>query len=114
MFGDLGSGKTTATKYIADYLGVADQITSPTFVIMKNYKLNESYNGISEIVHMDAYRLHGVPDAESIGLSEIIADSNILLIVEWPENIANILPKERKEIKFEHLGGNRRKISSNF
>lgn len=114
MFGDLGSGKTTATKYIADYLGVADQITSPTFVIMKNYKLNESYNGIREIVHMDAYRLHGAPDAESIGLSEIISESGTLLIVEWPENIANILPRERKEIKFEHLGGNRRKISSNF
>lgn len=114
MIGELGSGKTTATKYIAEYFGLADQITSPTFVIMKNYQLNKSHNGINEIVHMDAYRLHGAPDAESIGLSEIISNNSILLIVEWPENISNILPQGCKEIRFEHMGGDMRKISANF
>ncbi|OQB05921.1 MAG: tRNA threonylcarbamoyladenosine biosynthesis protein TsaE [bacterium ADurb.Bin212] len=114
MYGDLGSGKTTATKYIADFFGVTEHVTSPTFVIIKSYKTNQNLHGVAEVFHMDAYRLHGAPDAESVGLSEIFSNQESILIIEWPENIANILPNECKEIRFEHLGGNKRKISSNF
>lgn len=93
---------------------MTEEITSPTFVIMKNYKLADAKQGISEIVHMDAYRLHGVPDAESIGLSEYLNRSDVLIVVEWPENIVNALPEEHKEIVFEYLEGDNRRIRANF
>lgn len=81
---------------------------------MKNYRLPETKQGIREIVHMDAYRLHGAPDAESIGLSEYLGRDDVLVIIEWPENIANALPTEYKEIELVHQEEDRRKIISNF
>lgn len=112
--GDLGSGKTTSAKFIAKYFGVDEEMTSPTFVIMKNYPLPHEKQGINEIVHMDAYRLHGAPDAESIGLSDHLKRNDVLVIIEWPENIANIVPEHAKEIRFEHLDGDSRKITTNY
>lgn len=114
MLGELGSGKTTSVKAIARVLGIEEEITSPTFVIMKNYHLPETVRSIKELVHMDAYRLHGAPDAESIGLTEYLERDDVLLVIEWPENISNILPTDHKTIKFEHLEGDNRKISTNF
>lgn len=114
LSGELGSGKTTSVKAIAKCLGMAQEVTSPTFVIMKHYPLPEAIRGIKEIVHMDAYRLHGAPDAESVGLSELLERDDALILIEWPENIENILPAERKTIKFSHQEGDVREIITNF
>ena len=114
MYGELGSGKTTSTKYLARYFGVEEEITSPTFVIMKNYTLPKSKQGVTEIAHLDAYRLRNAEDAEEIGLSDYFQRKDVLIIIEWPENIATMIPGRAKEIKFEHLGGDKRKITANF
>lgn len=114
MYGDLGAGKTTITKYLATDFGLVDNITSPTFVVMKNYTLPNMVRGVSEIIHMDAYRLRGAPDAESVGILEHLERKDILLIIEWPENIYNALPSDCKEIRIEHQNGDKRKITCNF
>lgn len=109
--GELGSGKTTSVKAIADALGYPDPVTSPTFVVMKNYRLDQAKQGIIEIVHVDAYRLHGTTDAELIGLSEYFQRDDVLVLIEWPENILDILPKKTKYINFIYLDDDMRKIT---
>ncbi len=111
--GDLGSGKTTLTKSIAKILGVEEEITSPTYVIMKNYTFPMN-RGISEIAHVDAYRLNGIADAESIGLAEYFKKDDILVIIEWPNNIKNLLPTGYKKVSLKYINDNCREIIINF
>lgn len=108
LFGDLGSGKTTFVKGFAEGLGVVKTITSPTFVIMKLYATTLKI----KLAHLDCYRLKDATDAESLGVSEIINDKNYLLIIEWPERIKEILPKDHIKIVFEYLDEKRRKITT--
>lgn len=110
LFGDLGSGKTTFTKGFAAYLGVKKNITSPTFVISKEYLVSSS--SIKKLVHVDCYRLGGENDAESVGLNEHIDAQDTVLILEWPEKIEKILPRDVKKIYFEYIDEKTRKITT--
>lgn len=107
LFGDLGSGKTTFVKGIAESFDIKEEITSPTFVFCKKYKLA---NG-SVLSHYDCYRVSSKEDAESIGLTEDLSDPdrNIILI-EWSENIKEILPEGAVKVYFEYISDNERKI----
>ena len=98
--GDLGSGKTLFTKGFAHGLGI-DEITSPTFTIIKEYQ------GELMLYHMDVYRLED--SNENIGIEEYF-DRGGVTIIEWSDMIKNILPEERLEIKFVITGDNTRKI----
>jgi len=106
LFGDLGSGKTTFVKGIAKALGIKRIITSPTFVMMKNYPASQ-YN----LVHIDAYRLENREDLSDIGFDDLAADEKNLIFIEWPERVFNQFLSEMKIIKFEYVDEKRRKIS---
>ncbi|MFO7726171.1 MAG: tRNA (adenosine(37)-N6)-threonylcarbamoyltransferase complex ATPase subunit type 1 TsaE [Oceanipulchritudo sp.] len=80
LSGDLGSGKTTLVKGLAEGLGISSSITSPTFTI---YCL---YSGTRQLLHMDAYRLQGGFQLEALALDDFL-QSPFLIAVEWPENI---------------------------
>ncbi len=111
LSGDLGAGKTAFVKGVAKGLGIKENVNSPTFVIAKEYKINLKFKIKNlKLVHIDAYRLHSYKDAKAIGLEEYFNKDNICL-VEWPENISQILPKNTKYIKLEHLGENKRGIN---
>ena len=107
FYGSLGSGKTTFAQSIAKTLGVKENITSPTFVLMKKYKAKNKI----EFYHMDAYRLSGPGEALDLGLEEIWADKNNIIAIEWADKISNILPEKKIDICFEPLGENKRKIT---
>ncbi len=107
--GDLGSGKTTLTKSIAKSIGVEDEITSPTFVIMRNYLVNNN-RGISELVHVDAYRMSSEQDLLSIGLYDYLHKERTLVILEWPSNIQNYLPDDCKIIRLKSIDENTREF----
>ncbi len=96
--GDLGSGKTVFAKGFASAMGI-DEITSPTFNIVKQYY------GELPLNHIDVYRTNG--DIASIGLDELI-HSNGVTIIEWAEMIEEYLPKERLDINFKITGENTR------
>ena len=98
--GDLGSGKTVFTKGFAGAMGI-DEITSPTFTIVKEYM------GELPLYHMDVYRTDG--KIEGLGLEEYF-DKNGVTIIEWAEMIEDILPKERLDITFKITGENSRTI----
>ena len=88
--GDLGAGKTTFTKGIGRGLGIKKVINSPTFTIVK------VYHGDKTLYHFDAYRLEGEND--ELGFEEMFEDDGVC-VVEWPEFIEDILPKERLQIR---------------
>lgn len=100
--GELGSGKTVFTKGFANALGVDENITSPTFTIIKEYLYGEL-----PLYHMDVYRLDG--NTDGVGIEEYFNQSGIT-IIEWAKTIKDILPEERLEIKFKIVDENKRII----
>ena len=91
--GDLGSGKTIFTKGFAQALGIEENITSPTFNIIKEY-----LNGEMPLFHMDVYRLDGKVD--SIGLEDYFKKGGVV-IIEWADTIRDFLPEERLDIRIK-------------
>ena len=99
FYGDLGAGKTAFTRGLAEYFGLKDMVSSPTFSIMNEYE-NESV----KIDHFDMYRINSLEDLESTGFFDFI-DTGII-IIEWSENINQFLPEKIIEIKIEKSNGN--------
>ena len=91
--GELGSGKTLFVKGFAKSLGIEENITSPTFNIVKEYQTGEL-----PLYHMDVYRLED--GDESIGFDDYFKNEGIC-IIEWAELIEDSLPEERLDIKFK-------------
>lgn len=109
LTGDLGSGKTTFIKGLAEGLRVADNITSPTFVILKSY-LGKIDNRNIEFVHIDAYRAETIDDIKSVGIEDYLNREDVVIAVEWAEKIRELLPKNTIHINFKHLDENKREI----
>lgn len=97
--GDLGSGKTIFTKAFAASMGIKDNITSPTFNIIKEYE------GQLKLFHMDVYRLSNIK--EDLGIEDYFKRKGVT-IIEWADLIENILPKNRLDIKIVVTGENSR------
>ena len=111
LSGDLGAGKTTLTQGLLAGFGVSGPYTSPTFVIMKQYDIPpESHPTIRRIYHVDAYRI-GTQEMLSIGWEEWLEDASGLVILEWPERVADIVPEDAVSVSLEWLDESRRKIS---
>ena len=110
LYGDLGSGKTTFTKGFVSAFGVKQNVTSPTFVIEKIYKLSKA-NNFKHIIHIDAYRLNGGEEMIELGWNEIIENSENIILIEWPNNISDILPKKIKKIEFTFVDENKRIVN---
>ena len=100
--GELGSGKTVFTKAFASALGIEDDVTSPTFNIIKEYQ-----NGELPLYHMDVYRLEG--NVNELGLDEYF-DGDGVTIIEWADMIEDHLPKERLDINIKVTGEDTRVI----
>jgi tRNA threonylcarbamoyladenosine biosynthesis protein TsaE len=114
LHGDLGAGKTTFTKGIAEALGVEDTITSPTFTLMNVYPIKNSKFEIQNLIHIDTYRLEDAAELVDIGVEDYLGDPNTVCLIEWPEKIKNLLQgKKVVDIFFEHAGEdeNTRKIT---
>ena len=89
FYGNMGAGKTTFIKAECEELGVEDVINSPTFAIVNEYLAG---NG-NTIYHFDCYRINKIVEALDMGCQDYF-DSGNLCFIEWPENIAEILPEE--------------------
>jgi tRNA threonylcarbamoyladenosine biosynthesis protein TsaE len=109
LSGDLGAGKTAFVKELSTILGVnKDEVTSPTFVIEKIYKI--SHQLFSHLIHIDAYRLETSTELLHLGWEEISSDSKNLICIEWPEKVASLIPKDAVKINFEFIDETTRKI----
>jgi tRNA threonylcarbamoyladenosine biosynthesis protein TsaE len=106
LSGELGCGKTLLTKGICHGLGVPKRlVNSPTFVL-----INE-YSGRVPVFHLDVYRLETSDDVIDLGLMDYFArTSEGVMIIEWAERIAALLPEDRILVQFTRLSARRRRL----
>jgi len=109
--GDLGTGKTTLVKGIAQALDAAeaDEVTSPTFTLIHEYEGTQGGKPV-KLFHLDVYRLEGERQLESLGLDELLTP-DALVLVEWGEKFKSIRKKATGEIAITSTGGDARKIT---
>lgn len=103
--GELGSGKTTFAQGFLKGLNAKKPYTSPTFVVMKEYKINSA-----KVYHVDAYRVEA-KDIFNLGWKEIIENKSNIVIIEWADRIRKIIPKNCLWVDFKWLDDKQRKIT---
>ena len=102
LSGDLGAGKTTFVKGLAKGLNIGDEVTSPTYAYLNVYG--------DKLYHYDCYRLSCGEDAEALGLTDYFYGDNIC-VIEWSENIADVLSEKVIRVNIEKTSENKRTIS---
>ncbi len=129
LYGELGAGKTTLVKGIAEGLGITEEITSPTFTLMNVYGIkttdhslqttaNPSHSAVVRspstvvrLVHIDTYRLKNEQELIGIGVEDYLGQPDTVTIVEWPEKIEGLLKGKRvTKIKLKHREKDERSI----
>ncbi len=104
LSGDLGAGKTTMVQGIAQGWGSLDKVSSPTFVLVNEYRRLDG----NRLHHLDAYRLENAKEAEDLDLDELL--SRGILVVEWPERIQNALPGDFLLIRLKWMADEQRDL----
>src|SRR5690606_30195224 len=115
LVGDLGAGKTTFMKGVAEFFGISETISSPTFVIQKIYEILEENRetknySLKRLIHMDMYRLENEEDLKAIDWEFYKSSPDNILFVEWPNQIWENALEGMIEIKIEHLEDDKRRI----
>ncbi len=108
LIGNLGTGKTTLAKGMAEGLGAAsrDEVTSPSFTF-----IHEHTRGPVKVFHVDLYRLESPREIATLGLEDLWGeDQPSVVLIEWGEKLKGLFPGPRWEIHFQDLGGDRRRI----
>jgi len=106
--GNLGAGKTAFAQAVGELLEVKEGLRSPTFVIEKIYQID--FKNFKRLIHIDAYRLEKESELLHLGWEEIIKEPENLILIEWPENVAAIIPESAKVIKFRFVDEATREI----
>lgn len=99
--GEMGAGKTVFVKGVAQGLGIKDEILSPTYAYMNDYD--------GKLYHYDCYRLSSGAQAESLGLTDYFNGNGVCLI-EWAENISDVLPENCKTVTIKKISTENREI----
>ncbi|MDP8200868.1 MAG: tRNA (adenosine(37)-N6)-threonylcarbamoyltransferase complex ATPase subunit type 1 TsaE [Candidatus Tenebribacter burtonii] len=100
LYGELGTGKTFFTQQLCKFLGVRENVSSPSYVLMNEYM------GICIIRHLDLYRLDAAEEVLELGLYDLYNDA--ITIIEWPEIADGMLPENTIHIYFEFINQNRK------
>ena len=103
--GDLGAGKTTFVQGIAQGWGSRDAVSSPTFIIVNVYRNSDQ----KQLFHLDAYRLESTLEAEELDLVTMQALGSLL--IEWPERMERLIPRDRLWIKLEYVDQEERQMN---
>jgi len=104
LTGDLGTGKTTLAKAIAEALGIQERITSPTFTIVAEHE-----GGRLPFYHFDVYRVHEEEELFEIGFDEYL-DGEGVCVIEWADLVSDLLPGRTKWIRLEYASGEDERI----
>ena len=105
LSGDLGAGKTTLTTGLARGWGALDPVTSPTFVIVNQYRRADGLR----LHHLDCYRLASGAEALALGFEDLL-DADGLLLIEGPERIAEVLPAEHLSVTLRWIDDSKRNL----
>lgn len=125
--GDLGGGKTTFLQGFAKGLGIKEKILSPTFVILKKFKIqkpnlakrgemgdeakSQRSSKFKNFYHIDCYRIKKPREILNLGFKEIVSNPKNIITVEWANRIRQILPKNVIILKFQFIDNTTRKIT---
>ena len=104
--GDLGSGKTTLARYLIQFFGGDDHVSSPTFSLVNEYEWMVD-DSLMKFYHLDLYRLESVEEVIGIGFEEII-DSEDYVLIEWPDVALDLLPDDCFRLKISHIDNHRK------
>jgi tRNA threonylcarbamoyladenosine biosynthesis protein TsaE len=107
LHGDLGAGKTSFVKAVAAALGIAEVVTSPTFVIMKLYEAEAAKGVFTKLVHIDAYRVEDIDEMRVLRFEEVLAEKDTIICIEWAEKIEALLPPYTVHMNIEIKGESR-------
>jgi len=110
LIGDLGGGKTTFLQGFARGLGIKEKILSPSFVIMKIFKIADKKNSL-RFYHFDCYRIKKPKEILNLGFKKIISNPKNIVAIEWADKIQKILPKDKITLKFKFVDKKTRKIT---
>jgi tRNA threonylcarbamoyladenosine biosynthesis protein TsaE len=102
--GELGAGKTTFVQGAAQGWGSLDPVSSPTFILVNMYRRADG----GQLFHMDAYRLESSAEAEELDLEAMLAQGPLL--IEWPERMESLIPREHLRLEFETLEEEQRQM----
>lgn len=105
FYGNLGSGKTTFIQGLAQGLNIKRRIISPTFIIVRHYKLENA-----SFYHIDLYRTQTRHDLLGLGIDQILIEDNNITAIEWSDKLNEFLPKKRIEFHFKYVDENTREI----
>lgn len=107
--GELGGGKTTFLKGFAKGLKIREKISSPTFILMRRFKIKNSK--FENFYHIDCYRIENEKEILNLGLKEILQNPKNIVAIEWADKIRALLPRKTIFLFFEILGKTQRKIT---
>ena len=105
FYGQMGAGKTTLIKELCRALRVTDNVTSPTFALINEYRTASR----EKVFHFDFYRIKKLEEAYDLGYDEYF-DSGALCLIEWPELVEELLPDNTLRVRIEEAGSGRRKM----
>jgi len=105
LVGELGTGKTTLVKGIAQGLFVREAVISPSFILARTYQ------GRVPLHHLDAYRVTDPEELQEVGLTELLPPEEGITVVEWADRVAELIPPGSLWIHLEHLDEGRRKLT---
>jgi tRNA threonylcarbamoyladenosine biosynthesis protein TsaE len=108
LVSDVGGGKTTFVRGLASGMGSSDRVASPTFTISREYKA-----GDLTMYHFDFYRLQD-PGIIANELAEVIGDPHAVIVIEWAEIVANVLPTIKLRIQIESIGETERRYTYTY
>lgn len=108
IFGELGAGKTTLVRAICKALGVTDAVKSPTFALVNEYQ----GPGV-QVYHFDFYRITHLSEAFDLGLEEYL-ESDAWCFIEWPEQIATLIPADAVRVSLTATGPHSRQMTLTF
>lgn len=97
LCGELGAGKTTFIQGFMKGLGIKQRITSPTFIIFRRHEISGT-----SVYHFDLYRIKTAKEIISLGFKKILKDPNNIILIEWPESVKKLLPKNTIWVCLEH------------
>lgn len=106
LAGDLGSGKTTLAQGIARGWGSLDQVTSPSYILINEYRRADQ----QRLFHLDAFRMSGNIEADLLGFHELL-DAEGSLVIEWPERISELLPDQNLRVSLRWVDELRRGLT---
>jgi tRNA threonylcarbamoyladenosine biosynthesis protein TsaE len=110
--GELGSGKTTFAQGFAAGLGITEKVLSPTFVIVKSYKIPDTRYKIQNMYHIDCYRLQTPADLQDLGWLALVSNPRNIILLEWPALVQSILPESTIYLSFDFINESTRQITS--